>query len=69
MACNNLLIANNYLNRRKIIPTNVHFNNVSEKSSDPKWQHFSIQHRYSTFAEREKYNNAAALQINGPKNY
>ena len=63
MACNNSLTKNDQLNKPEKTPSNVHFDDVSEKSLDKNQQHKGTKCRHSTLAQEQKYKNAIACQI------
>ena len=63
MARNNSLTKNNQPNKPRKIPSNVHFDDISEKSPEQDWQHEGTKCRRSIFAQKQEHNNAAAWQI------
>ena len=63
MACNNSSTKNNQSNKPWRTLSNIHFDNVSEKSPEQDWQHESIKCRHSIFAQEQEHNNTAAWQI------
>ena len=67
MARNNNLTKNDQSNKLQKIPSNIHFDDVSEKSPEQGWQHEGTKYRRKTLAEEQKYNIAAAWQIDSLK--
>ena len=63
MARDNSSTENDQPNEPQRTPSNVHFDNVSEKSPEQDWRHESTKCRRSTLAQEQEYNNAAAWQI------
>ena len=63
MACNNSSTKNDQPNKPRRTPSNVHFDDVSEKSPEQDWQHEGTKCRRNTLAQEQEHNNAAAWQI------
>ena len=64
MVCNNSSTKNNQPNKPQRTPSNIYFNDVSEKSLKQNWQYEGTKYRRNTFAQEQEHNNAAAWQIN-----
>ena len=67
MACDNSLTKNNPPNKPQRIRSNVHFDDISEKSPEQNWQHKDTKCKHSIFAQKHKPNNFAAWQIDSLK--
>ena len=63
MACDNSSTENDQPNKPRKTPSNVHFDDVSEKSPEQDWRHEGTKCRRSTLAQEQEHNNAAAWQI------
>ena len=63
MARDNSSTENDQPNEPRRTPSNVHFDDVSEKSPEQDWRHEGTKCRRSTLAQEQEHNNAAAWQI------
>ena len=54
---------NNQPNKPQKTSSNVHFDDVSEKSAEQDWQHEGIKCKRGTLAQKQEHNKAAAWQI------